>query len=64
MGQTLQHDTNPLSQTGTVTTVDGEYGSVDDHIVFADSDSYSAHIKAISTDEVQFELEDEDNKKK
>jgi hypothetical protein len=33
--------------------------SLDDHIVFAESSSYSATIKSISADEVEFKLEDD-----
>jgi hypothetical protein len=39
------------SNTGTVN------GTMDSHMVFTDSDSYSAHIKAIEADGVQFDLE-------
>jgi filamentous hemagglutinin family protein len=43
---------------------DAEEGSlsVDEHIVFADSGSYSAHIKAISADGMEFELDEEERK--
>ncbi len=37
----------------------GGYGaSIDGHIVYADSDSYSAYIKAIEADGVKYDLED------
>ncbi len=60
-GQTLQRDANPSKEAGTATTLTGQHqhASVDEHIVLTDSDSYGVHIKAISTDEVQFELEDD-----
>jgi hypothetical protein len=36
--------------------------SLDDHIIFADSNSYSAGVKSISADGVQLEMEDNDKK--
>ena len=59
-GRTLQRDTNSSGEAGATTTLaERSAGSFDNHIVFADSDSYSAHIKAISADGVGFELEED-----
>ena len=59
-GGALQHDPNPSRGAGTGTTLAGQQQgpSLDSHIVFADSNSYSANIKSITVDGVQFELED------
>jgi hypothetical protein len=63
VGQTMQRDTNPSS--GAATLDEGQrQPSLDDHIVFADSASYGAHIKAISVDGVQFDLEDDSDERK
>jgi filamentous hemagglutinin family protein len=63
IGQALQYDTNPSREGGPAATLAGQHQSVslDEHLVFAGSSSYSAHIKAISADGVQFELEDNDS---
>ncbi|OPX93240.1 MAG: Heme/hemopexin-binding protein precursor [Syntrophorhabdus sp. PtaB.Bin006] len=60
MGRTLQYQAES-PELGIA--VAGEFTSLDDRIVFADSDSYGAHIKAISAEGVQFDLEgDSDGK--
>jgi filamentous hemagglutinin family protein len=63
IGQTLQYGTNPSREGGPAATPAGQQqsASLDEHLVFAGSSSYSAHIKAISADGVQFELEDNDS---
>ncbi|HQA83665.1 MAG TPA: GLUG motif-containing protein, partial [Syntrophales bacterium] len=63
VGQTMQRDTNPSS--GAATLDEGQrQPSLDDHIVFADSADYGAHIKAISADGVYFDLEDDSDDRK
>jgi hypothetical protein len=63
VGQTMQRDTNPSS--GAATLDEGQrQPSLDDHIVFADSAGYGAHIKAISADGVYFDLEDDSDDRK
>ena len=65
-GRILQRDTNPSS--GAATLGEGQrQPSLDDHIVFADSTDYGAHIRAISADGVYFDLDlgdDSDERKK
>ncbi len=63
-GQALQRDTHPSGQTGGSILLAGRQQppSLDDHIVFADSDSYSATIKSITVEGAEFELEDEGKK--
>ena len=63
VGQTLQRDTNPSSE-ATALGEGQRQPSLDDHIVFADSDSYGAHIRAISADGVHFDLEDDSDDRK
>ncbi len=62
----MQRDTNPSS--GAATLGEGQrQPSLDDHIVFADSTDYGAHIRAISADGVYFDLDlgdDSDERKK
>ncbi|OPY68473.1 MAG: The GLUG motif protein [Syntrophorhabdaceae bacterium PtaU1.Bin034] len=64
-GQALQRDANPSRQTGAATILAGKQQppSLDDHIIFTGSDSYSAHIKSINVEGAEFELEDKDDKK-
>jgi hypothetical protein len=38
----------------------GRQAEVDEHIDFADSDSYSAHVKSIESKGVTYHLEDND----
>ncbi|OPY64153.1 MAG: The GLUG motif protein [Syntrophorhabdaceae bacterium PtaU1.Bin034] len=59
-GQALQRESNPTKETNGATVLAGQQQpSLDDHIVFAESSSYSATIKSISADEVEFKLEDD-----
>jgi len=65
VGQTLQQETNPLSGEDAAASDGGKRRlSLDDHIVFADSDTYGARIKAISADGVHFDLEDDSDDRK
>ena len=60
IGQTVQADASPSKETRAAAALAGRSGaSFDDHIIFGDSDSYSAHIKAISADGVGYDLEDD-----
>ncbi len=53
-GEDSQQQVNAFTPVNT-----GGYGaSIDGHIVYADSDSYSAYIKAIEADGVKYDLED------
>lgn len=60
-GEALQRDTTPSRETGAATSFTGRQSSswLDDYIIFADSDSYSATIKSITV-----EKDEEENKKK
>jgi len=63
-GQTVQAEASPSKDGGSSGSAAGvsrgrSSASLDSHIIFGDSDSYSAHIKAISADGVDFELEDD-----
>ena len=60
VGQTLQGDTKRSSEAATLDEGQRQ-PSLDDHIVFADSADYGAHIKAISADGVYFDLDLEDD---
>jgi len=65
MGRSVQHDRDSSSEADGAAVLAGRpSGTLDSHIVFADSDSYSAHIKAISADGVGFELEEDSGGKK
>ncbi len=59
-GQALQYEAGPSRQADIFTE---QHDSVRSGIVFTDSDSYSANVKAISADGVELELEDDDTNK-
>jgi len=61
-GQAVQDQEDPSSLSTQV--VEQRPTSVDDHIVYADSASYSADIDSIEADGIQYDLGDEHKKKK
>jgi filamentous hemagglutinin family protein len=60
VGEVLQKEEPTLSAADTLE----QQPSIDNHIVFSDSDSYSADIKAISVDGVEFNLEEKSRDEK
>ena len=60
MGQTLQNDEASSVESGVLLAGGGqEQSSIDDHIVYADSNNYGAHIQSVSVDGVEYNLENE-----